>query len=215
MRAPGLFIFLLLAGCAGNRHEPPQAGAPPATVAVESPPPSPTVAPQSTAAAAKPAVPTTSSASPVADQDIAENSAPPGNNKSPAKTAAPPASARQSQKKDSAAPTVSKPEAAPTLDVKSLEDKLKATKAIGVFTKLSLKNQVDDLLDKFRDFHRGQRPPTLADLRQPYELLLMKVLSLLQDGDPPLAHEISASREALWGILSDPAKFATTVGAAS
>jgi hypothetical protein len=37
--------------------------------------------------------------------------------------------------------------------------------------------------------------------------LLMKVLSLLQDGDPSLAKAISGSREAIWGILSDPQKF--------
>jgi carbon monoxide dehydrogenase subunit G len=35
------------------------------------------------------------------------------------------------------------------------------------------------------------------------------VLSLLQDGDQALATAIAASREAIWGILSDPAKFAT------
>ena len=32
--------------------------------------------------------------------------------------------------------------------------------------------------------------------------------SLLQDGDPPLASAISGSREAIWGILCDPQKFA-------
>jgi hypothetical protein len=35
----------------------------------------------------------------------------------------------------------------------------------------------------------------------------MKVLSLLQDGDPVLARSIHASREALWGILADRESF--------
>jgi hypothetical protein len=35
------------------------------------------------------------------------------------------------------------------------------------------------------------------------------VLSLLQDGDPELARAVVASREAIWGILADPAKFTT------
>jgi hypothetical protein len=77
-----------------------------------------------------------------------------------------------------------------------------------VFTKLSLKNQVDDLLNEFKAFHRKQAKATLAQLRQHYDLLLLKVLSLLQDGDPPLASAISSSREAIWGILTDPDKFA-------
>jgi len=93
--------------------------------------------------------------------------------------------------------------AAPALDLRSLEQRLKDTNAIGVLTKLSLKNQVDDLVAQFRAFHDGRQPPTLTELRRPYELLLMKVLSLLQDSDPALAKEINASREAIWSVLSD------------
>lgn len=96
---------------------------------------------------------------------------------------------------------------APTLDLGSLEQRLRDTRAIGVFTKLSLKNQVDDLLDQFRAFHSGRIKEPLAELRQRYDLLLLKVLTLLQDGDPTLASTISASREAIWGILVDPVKF--------
>ena len=32
-------------------------------------------------------------------------------------------------------------------------------------------------------------------------------MSLLQDKDPALARDISTSRETLWNILADPAKF--------
>jgi hypothetical protein len=95
----------------------------------------------------------------------------------------------------------------PALDLASLEQRLRDTKAIGVFTKLSLKNQVDDLLRRFRDFYGKKGTVTLAELRQKYDLLLLKVLSVLQDGDPALAAMISASREAIWGILADPVRF--------
>jgi hypothetical protein len=97
--------------------------------------------------------------------------------------------------------------AAPALDLATLEQRLRDTKAIGVFTKLSLKNQVDDLLGRFRDFYGRKGTATLPQLRQKYDLLLLKVLSVLQDGDPALAAMISASREAIWGILADPVKF--------
>ena len=76
-----------------------------------------------------------------------------------------------------------------------------------MFTKLSLKNQVDDLLEQFRTFHQGRDKAALATLRQQYDLLLLKVLALLQDKDPVLARDISTSREALWNLLADPAKF--------
>ena len=116
--------------------------------------------------------------------------------------------AEQRGKKPSATPSSGKP-GAPPLDLTALETRLKETKAIGVFTKIALKNQVDDLLNQFRVYYQRQDKTAPAELRQPYDRLLLKVLSLLQDGDPELARAIVASREAIWGILADPAKFAT------
>jgi hypothetical protein len=95
-----------------------------------------------------------------------------------------------------------------TLNLADLEQRLRETRAIGVFTKLSLKNQVDDLLKAFRTLYRDPSKRPSAELRQRYDGLLLKVLSLLQDGDPPLAAAIASSREAIWSILADPEKFA-------
>lgn len=100
------------------------------------------------------------------------------------------------------------PTSQPTLNLADLEQRLRETRAIGVFTKLSLKNQVDDLLKSFRDLYRDPNKRPSAELRQRYDLLLLKVLSLLQDSDPPLATAIASSREAIWSILADPDKFA-------
>lgn len=98
---------------------------------------------------------------------------------------------------------------AATLDLPLLEQRLKDTRAIGVFTKLSLKNQVDDLLTQFRAYHKGGSGKTLTQLRQSYEVLLLKVVSLLQDDDPQLAAAVGSSREAIWSVLADPKKFAS------
>jgi hypothetical protein len=101
-----------------------------------------------------------------------------------------------------------KPPPAPALDLADLEQRLRDTRAIGVFTKLSLKNQVDDLLSEFRTQYKGSNKHPTPELRQRYDLLILKVLSLLQDTDPALAAAISSSREAIGGILADPDKFA-------
>lgn len=106
------------------------------------------------------------------------------------------------------AATPANPGAASPLDLKSLETRLKETRAIGVFTKIALKNQVDALLDQFRAYYQGRLKVTLPQLRRSYDLLLLKVLALLQDADPPLASAIASSRESIWGVLSNPAKFA-------
>lgn len=97
--------------------------------------------------------------------------------------------------------------AAPTLDLESLENRLRETEAIGFMTKLTLKSQVQDLLDRFRAYYDGTDAIHITQLRQPYDTLILKVLALLQDKDPSLAKEIATSREAIWEILTDREKF--------
>ena len=95
-----------------------------------------------------------------------------------------------------------------TLDLSALEAQLGATTAIGVFTKISLKNQVDDLMKQIRDHHEGKTTRTMTELHQSYNLLIMKMLSLLQDTDQMLASDIVFSRQAIWRLLSDQKSFA-------
>jgi hypothetical protein len=95
------------------------------------------------------------------------------------------------------------------LNLSALTLRLRNTSALGVFTKLSLKNQVDDLLDDLRAYHRHESTTPLSELRRRYDTLLRNVLALVQSGDPPLATDIASSREAIWSILSDPKKFST------
>jgi hypothetical protein len=219
-RIGGLFV-LLTAGCGGVKPAPPgespqtgaaQAG--PATVAPVVPPvtpprPSaPVVATQGPTAAVAPAERPTAQSTPAPASQIAAKVGAPAA-KAPTKAPAPATPAAQPLKKDIVAQAAGTQKSTPALDLTSLETRLKETDAIGVMTKIALKNQVDDLLDQFRAFYAGKLKTTLAELRRSYDLLVLKVLSLLQDSDPSLATAIVASREAIWGILSDPHKFAT------
>jgi hypothetical protein len=182
LRRVAVILVFLAAGCTGSHR------------AAEKPIPSapePAVKPPVSAAPA--AVPPPA---PKAEADEAKPEAPAP--RPIAKTPAEPA-----PKKEAAPPPAPKP----ALDLATLEKRLKDTGAIGVFTKLTLKNQVDDLLGKFRAYYKGELKTNLAQLRQPYDLLILKVLSLLQEGDPVLARAVADSREAIWGILSDPEKF--------
>ena len=98
---------------------------------------------------------------------------------------------------------------APPLDLAKLRQELKDTKAIGLLSKLTLKNQMDDLLNRFRGYYQGDKKLSMTELRRSYDLLVMKVMSLVQDKDQKLATEIASSREAIWALLSDPVKFAS------
>ena len=188
---------------------PPTVAPPPPTAPPPTAPP-PAVPPPAVAApAATPAVePATAAPATAAATGATAGKAAPPAPKAPAKATAPPAPATPPSGKAATPPEGAKPKA-PPLDLATLEQRLKATKAIGVLTKITLKNQIDDLLDQFRAYHQGKLRTSLADLRRSYDLLFLKVLSLLQDSDQALATAILASREAIWGILSDRAKFAT------
>lgn len=125
--------------------------------------------------------------------------------KTPAKMVISPVTIEQPRKVEEVPLVVKKPE--PPLDVAALKARLRNTNAIGVFTKLALKNQMDDLLKQFRAHYQSGQKSSVASLRQPYDMLVLKVLALVQDGDPSLARTILGSREAIWGILADPEKF--------
>lgn len=194
LRAEAVFI-LAIAGCAAI----PPTQTPPTSNSASAP------ASAATPAAIAPATPKQASAS--APPSKPTGNAQPADGKAPVKGSPAPPKTLALAKPQGAPSIAPKAEVAPALDIKSLEEQLKETKAIGVMTKLALKNQVDDLLQKFRDFYDGRLKTTLAELRQPYELLLMKVITLLQDADAPLATAIHRSREAIWAVLSDRDKF--------
>ena len=93
------------------------------------------------------------------------------------------------------------------LDAPALMSRLRDSNAIGAVTRLALMNQVDDLLEQFRAHHRSGQESGIATLRQPYNMLVLKVLSIVQDEDPSLGVTVARSREAIWDILADPEKF--------
>jgi len=194
-----VLLGLLTAGCARRTPDTP-VSAPPV---VEAEPTSPPTA-KPKAPATPPPTPAAVPApkAPIPTPQTARKGAPPvGKTPAPAtrtpKPAAPPVTAPAV----TAAPT--------TLDLNALKERLKATKAIGVFTKIALKNQVDDLMKQFSEYYQGKSKLTMTDLRRSYNLLLMKVLSLLQDDDQTLASAIVSSREAIWSLLANPTTFAT------
>ncbi len=97
------------------------------------------------------------------------------------------------------------------MDLKALESRLVDTDAIGFFTKLGLKSQIDELTEKFRDFHASNNSSDtarLAGLREQFDLLLMKVLTLLQNDDPGLHRDVAQARPQIWRTFSDPVLFA-------
>jgi len=220
VRYPAVLLVLLCAGCASVTPPQPQVAAiqPAAPKPVATKPGDRAVP----AATPEPVASQPVTSQPVASQPVASQPAASQPAATPAATSAP--QAARGAVKPSPVKPVPQPvlkgaapiapagaasrvaAAAPALDLDALKARLRATKAIGVFTKISLKNKVDDLMKQFTEHYQGKKPP-LAELRLSYDLLMMKVLSLLQDSDQTLASEVVSSREAIWALLADEKKF--------
>lgn len=136
----------------------------------------------------------------------------------PRREAPPPESSRDSENLGAPPPAPAPPEAgapepgeepptATAVDLDQLQERLRDTDAIGFFTKLKLKNELDDLVDAMRAHFAGADNPSLEQLRERYDLLLMKVLAVLDEGDPALSRDLSASRDRLWDLLADPQRY--------
>ena len=233
VRIIGILGLVLAGGCAGVKEAPPSAFAQRGLLTIDpslagsnqdkaaaAEPPRSEARQGATAALAPPPAappqPVTTEGEAATNEAVAGAPAPASTSQSSAKDAQPstrepakvsvsPAAIEQLRKNEYAPPAAKKLE--PPLDVAALKARLRDTNAIGVFTKLALKNQVDDLLQQFRAHYLSGQKTSVAALRQPYDMLVLKVLALIQDSDPSLARTISGSREAIWGILADPEKF--------
>ena len=200
-RTIAILFFALATGCAGVKEAPPGVMAQTGLPVVD---PSPVGPNQEGAISGDAEAAATAPPAPPSRSQGAARATPPAAT-APAKVSASPAAIEQPRKKEESPAVTRNPE--PPLDVAGLTTRLRDTDAIGVFTKLALKNQVDDMLEQFRLHHDDGQKTGVASLRQPYNMLVLKVLSLVQDKDPSLARTISGSREAIWGILADPKKF--------
>ena len=85
-------------------------------------------------------------------------------------------------------------------DMDALIERLKASQAIGVFTKLALRSDALDLMDMVKAYRRDNKRMKLDEIRARFDGLLLKVLALLDD-DPVLSGDISLAREGIWKSL--------------
>jgi hypothetical protein len=95
------------------------------------------------------------------------------------------------------------------LDVATLRVRLKDTPAIGPLEKLRLKSEIGHLVSDLAAFHAGRATETLDGLHARYHDLVFRVIALLEQGDAPLAHDLTASTDHLWATLADARQFAS------
>ncbi len=99
------------------------------------------------------------------------------------------------------------PPAPATISLEELGNRIKATPAIGTFSKLALKNDIDDLVDALRGYHEHEQGD-LDDLHERYEALVLKLMTLLERDEPELALALGRSRDDIWSRLVNPIEFA-------
>jgi hypothetical protein len=93
------------------------------------------------------------------------------------------------------------------IDLDDLVKRISDSKAMGVFTKLTLKRDIDTLKRDLKAFHDGGSQHKLEKLHERYDVLVHKLMTLLQEKDPGLAREVAQARILLWTKLADPNEF--------
>ncbi len=93
------------------------------------------------------------------------------------------------------------------VDLQLLGDMLADTRAIGLFTKLSLKKDIEKVLSRLSKFHDGKSKFTLEQLEEQYDLLLMKIAIHLQDNDLTLHTHLCNAWLVIWEDLRDFDRF--------
>ncbi len=81
------------------------------------------------------------------------------------------------------------------------------TKAIGLFTKLGLKKDMNKVLQRLKKFHDGKSKYTLEQLQEQYDLVLMKIAIHLQDSDFILHRHLCNAWLPIWQDLKDFDRF--------
>ena len=93
------------------------------------------------------------------------------------------------------------------IDLEGLINRLKKSRAVGMMTKIKLNGQINTLLDKFKVYHAGKSPYSIEQLREQFDLLYLKVVSLIQDKDTDLHKQLCFSWDLIWDQLHDPELF--------
>jgi hypothetical protein len=87
------------------------------------------------------------------------------------------------------------------IDMEILTSRLKKTKAIGLFTKLAIRNDVSDLMNDVKRYRKkSMLAARIKEIRESFEGLLMKIIALLDD-DPELSRAMYVGRESIWKSL--------------
>jgi len=87
------------------------------------------------------------------------------------------------------------------VDFKVLKERLKKTDAIGFFTKLAIRNDIVDLMDKIKQYrNKSMLKAKMKEIRASFDGLLLKIVALLEE-DPNLSRDLYVGRESIWESL--------------
>ncbi len=87
------------------------------------------------------------------------------------------------------------------VNYKELEERLKNTDAIGFFTKLAIRNDIVDLVNKIKQYRKkSMLKAKMKEIRARFDGLLLKIIALLEE-DPDLSRDLYVGRESIWESL--------------
>ncbi len=93
------------------------------------------------------------------------------------------------------------------VDLEMLGEALRGSTAVGLFEKVKLKRNIDELLTRLESWHDGKRSYTLDQLEEQYNVLLMRIASHIQHKDQVLHQQLCNAWLQIWLDLEDSGRF--------
>jgi len=86
-------------------------------------------------------------------------------------------------------------------DLDTLQGQLKSTKAVGNMTKLKLRGEINTVLARINAFYAGKSKFSLDQISEQFDLLYMKIVSIVADKDADLHRQLCNSWDSVWESL--------------
>jgi hypothetical protein len=92
-------------------------------------------------------------------------------------------------------------------ELERLIDRVVKTKSIGIFSKLAMKGDAENLWRDLGKYHSGAAGMNIDELDERYHLIVHKLELSIRKRDKDLAQAIADFREPLWQRLENPDSF--------
>lgn len=98
------------------------------------------------------------------------------------------------------------------ISIEAMQKMLRRAEGIGLWTKIKLERRINRFTEDFYWYHKGANGKSLLQMRERFNALHSRVVTLLQARNPGMSKQFSDARDVLWFAYRNPGAFTGSVG---